>query len=95
MRQEDFSQVDLDESPELLNLIKQLMWADPTLRINAQEIFDHPIVSRARALMEKTHNQAVNNGTSVFAASPLASVPDSFLIEILGRPLGLAMDTSP
>jgi len=95
LRQEDFSQVDLDESPELLYLIKQLMRTDPTLRINAQDIFDHPIVSRARAMMERTYNQAVKNGTPVFAASPLASVPDSFLIEILGRPPGLAMDTSP
>ncbi|KAF8739280.1 hypothetical protein AX14_010254 [Amanita brunnescens Koide BX004] len=95
LRQEDFSQVDLDESPELLHLIKQLMRTDPTLRINAQDIFDHPIVSGARALMEQAYNQAVENGTSVFAASPLASVPDSFLIEILGHPPGLAMDTSP
>jgi mitosis inhibitor protein kinase SWE1 len=95
LRQEDFSQVDLDESPELLYLIKQLMRTDPTLRINAQDTFDHPIVSRARAMMERTYNQAMKNGTSVFAASPLASVPDSFLIEILGRSPGLAMDTSP
>ncbi|KAF8345965.1 hypothetical protein F5887DRAFT_964294 [Amanita rubescens] len=95
LRQEDFSQVDLDESPELLYLIKQLMRTDPTLRINAQDTFDHPIVSRARAMMEGTYNQAVKNGTSVFAASPLASVPDSFLIEILDRPPCLAMDTSP
>ena len=91
----DFSQVDLNESPELLYLIKQLMRTDPALRINAKDTFDHPIVSRARGMMEWTYNQAVKNGTPVFAASPLASVPASFLIEILGCLLGLAMDTSP
>ena len=91
----DFSQVDLDESPELLYLIKQLMRTDPALRINAKDTFDHPIVSRTQGMMEWTYNQAVKNGTPVFAASPMASVPASFLIEILGCLLGLAMDTSP
>ncbi|KAK2463166.1 hypothetical protein APHAL10511_004821 [Amanita phalloides] len=94
LRQEDFSQVDLDESPELLDLIKQLMRTDPTLRIKAQETFDHPIVSRARTIMERTYTLAVENATSIFAASPLASVPNSFLVEILAHPLGMAMDTS-
>ena len=33
----DFSQVDLDESLELLYLIKQLIQMGPALRINAKE----------------------------------------------------------
>ena len=95
LRQGDFSQVDVDDSPELLGLITQLMCPDATERISAQDVFDHPIVSRARARMEQTYEMAVQTGTPTFAASPLASVPDSFLAEILGCPAGNSMDTSP
>ncbi|KAF8633350.1 hypothetical protein AX17_004522 [Amanita inopinata Kibby_2008] len=98
LRQEDFSQVDLDDSPELLGLIRQLMRTDPSQRVSAQAVFDHPTVSRARIIMERTYDLAMKNGTSVFAASPLASVPDGFLAEILDRPIELdfgSMDTSP
>ncbi|PFH50883.1 hypothetical protein AMATHDRAFT_60204 [Amanita thiersii Skay4041] len=98
LRQEDFSQVDLDDSPELLDLIKQLMRTDPVQRMSAQDVFDHGIVSRARSIMERTYDLAKKNGTGVFAASPLASVPDGFLAEIHDHRFELengAMDTSP
>ncbi|KIL68822.1 hypothetical protein M378DRAFT_8264 [Amanita muscaria Koide BX008] len=94
LRQEDFSQVDLDDSPELLELIKQLMRTDPTTRISARGVYDHPVVSRARAIMEQTYDMAIKTGTSVFVASPLASVTERFLVEILCRPLDIPMDTS-
>lgn len=94
LRQEDFSQVDLDDSPELLELIKQLMRTDPTTRISARGVYDHPVVSRARAIMEQTYDMAIKTGTSVFVASPLASVTERFLVSILCRPLDIPMDTS-
>jgi mitosis inhibitor protein kinase SWE1 len=87
LRQEDFGQVDLDSSPELLQLIKSMMRTDPVLRLDAHSICAHPIVARARMAMERCYAEAKANGTSVFAASPLASVTESFLEEILGRPL--------
>jgi len=97
LRQEDFSQVDLDDSPELLDIIRQMMRTDPLLRMSAQAICDHPVVSRARVIMEHVHATAKRNGTSVFAASPLASAHEGFLEEILGRGISEsgAMDLSP
>ncbi|KAK0202737.1 hypothetical protein DFS33DRAFT_1436723 [Desarmillaria ectypa] len=96
LRREDFSQVDLDDSPELLELIQQMMRTDPALRIGIQAIYSHPVVSRARMNMEMLYNVAVRDGTSLFAASPLASVSSDFLEEILGHAVGSgAMDLSP
>ncbi|KAG7443544.1 kinase-like protein [Guyanagaster necrorhizus] len=97
LRREDFSQVDLDDSPELLELIQQMMRTDPALRIGIQAIYSHPVVSRARMNMEMLYNVAARDGTSLFAASPLASVSSDFLEEILGHSVGWegAMDLSP
>lgn len=85
LRQEDFSQMDLDGSPELFALIKSMMRTDPARRLDVQAICDHAVVSRARAAMERTYDEAKRDGTSVFAASPLAGVSNTFLEEILGR----------
>ncbi|KAJ3566472.1 hypothetical protein NP233_g6981 [Leucocoprinus birnbaumii] len=86
LRREDFSQVDLqEESGELVGLIKQMMRADPATRINARGIYGHPVVARARAVMERMMGDARREGKSEFAGSPLASVPAGFLEEILGR----------
>lgn len=86
LRREDFSQVDLEEeSGELVELIRQMMRADPVSRISARGIYDHPVVARARATMEKMMGDARRDGKSEFAGSPLASVPPGFLEEILGR----------
>ena len=86
LRREDFSQVDLqEESRELVGLIKQMMRADPTSRISAQGICDHPVVARAQAAMERMIGDARREGESEFAGSPLGSVPVGFLEEILGR----------
>ncbi|KAF9232741.1 hypothetical protein BU15DRAFT_90586 [Melanogaster broomeanus] len=85
LRQEDFSQVDLDGSPELFDLIKSMMRTDPAQRVDIQAVYAHPITQRARLAMERTEAEANATGSSLFAASPLASVPDTFLEEILGR----------
>lgn len=85
LRQEDFSQMDLDGSPELFALIKSMMRTDPARRVNVQAVCEHAVVSRARATMERTYEEAKRNGTSLFAASPLAGVSNTFLAEILGR----------
>lgn len=85
LRQEDFSQMDLDGSPELFALIRSMMRTDPARRVDVQAVCAHAVVSRARAAMERTYEEAKRNGTSLFAASPLAGVSDTFLEEILGR----------
>lgn len=93
LRREDFSQVDLGNSPELLDLIKHMMRSDPSLRMSVQAICDHPVVSRARLIMERVYTAAKRDGSSIFAASPLASVHGSFLEDILDD--GTCMDLSP
>jgi len=97
LRQEDFGQVDLDESPELLELIKSMMRTNPVLRVNIHDIRAHPVVWRTRVAMERMQIEAKANESSVFVASPLAGVPDGFLEEILGRriPDEEVMDTGP
>ncbi|KAJ4483261.1 hypothetical protein J3R30DRAFT_3284361 [Lentinula aciculospora] len=83
LRQEDFSQVDLQDSPELLQLVQQMMRTDPSLRVGIQRVYNHPIVVRARVKMEQAYNTAKRAGTSLFVASPLASVSEDFLPAIL------------
>ncbi|GLB37561.1 putative protein tyrosine kinase [Lyophyllum shimeji] len=85
LRREDFSQVDLDQSPELLDMIRQMMRTEPSLRMSIHAVWAHPVVSRARAIMERMYIAAKRDGTSLFAASPLGSVHKGFLEEILGR----------
>ncbi|KAJ7497443.1 hypothetical protein FB451DRAFT_1120964 [Mycena latifolia] len=75
LRREDYSQIQLDDMPELFELIQQMMRTDPALRVRVEGICGHPVVSRARARM---------GGTS-FACSPLGPVPAGFLCDILGR----------
>ncbi|KAH7888468.1 hypothetical protein F5I97DRAFT_1803764 [Phlebopus sp. FC_14] len=84
LRQEDFSQVDLSDSPELLDLIKSMMRTNPAKRIDVQGIYTHPVIVRARSAMERACAEAKATGTPVFAASPLAGVSNTFLEEILG-----------
>jgi len=75
--------VDLDESPELLSLIRAMMRTEPTHRLKVEEVWGHPVVARARRKMEEMYSMAMKNGSPVFAASPLASVSAGFLEEIL------------
>lgn len=90
LRREDLSQVDLDDSPSLLDIIKEMMRTDPNQRMSAEEVCSHPIVARTREKMEEMQESAIRNGTSVFVASPLASVPSGFLEEVV-----CGMDTTP
>jgi hypothetical protein len=51
LRQENFPlKVDLDDSLELLDLIKSMMRTDLAVRVQA--IRAHPVISRTRAAME-------------------------------------------
>lgn len=93
MRHEDFSQVDLDDSPELLDLIRRMMRTEPTKRMSIDEVWSHPVVTRARQMMNGLRDELVERGESTWLASPLAKVPTGFLEDILGREDG-AMDTS-
>ncbi|KAJ7178336.1 hypothetical protein C8R43DRAFT_973022 [Mycena crocata] len=70
LRRDDFSQISLDDMPELFLLIQQMMASDPGLRVDIGWICSHPIVARARVLM---------------SGGPLSASPPSFLCDILGR----------
>lgn len=98
LRREDFSQVDLDDSPELFKLIQQMMRTDPATRIDMQAIYAHPVVTRARQKMDMIRLTAKREGTAMYNASPLAGVADGFLEDILGQTRdmsdGGAMDLS-
>ncbi|KAF9062440.1 kinase-like domain-containing protein [Rhodocollybia butyracea] len=83
LRKEDFSQVDLEDSPEVLRLVQQMMRTNPSLRVGIYGVYNHPVVTRARVRMEQAYNTAKRAGTSLFAASPLASASEEFLPAIL------------
>ncbi|KAF9501834.1 hypothetical protein BDN71DRAFT_1438533 [Pleurotus eryngii] len=92
LRQEDFSLVDLDDSPELLGLLRSMMRTNPESRVSAQDVFEHPVVARARRMMENMMNDSLRKGLGAFRASPLGSVDEGFLADILERRAGDAMD---
>ncbi|KAJ7780513.1 hypothetical protein DFH07DRAFT_432404 [Mycena maculata] len=77
LRREDFSQIELDDMPELFDLIQQMMRTDPDARLRVEGIWGHPVVSRARERM--------GSAGDGFAGSPLGPVTPSFLSDILGR----------
>ncbi|TBU22720.1 kinase-like domain-containing protein [Dichomitus squalens] len=81
LRREDFSQVELDATPELWDLIKSMMRTAPALRIGILLVDAHPVVVRARRAMERIRSRY----GAVFGASPLGAVPEGFLDEILAR----------
>ena len=90
----DFVQVEWPSSPQLFELIQQMMRRDPEQRVTAREIWTHPVVSRARIEMEEAYAEAVRLGASTFAASPLASVREDFLEDILAEQSVAEMDIS-
>jgi len=93
LRNEDFSQVDLEHHSEtLVGLIQATMRRDPAERLTIAEVCEHPVVSHARVKMETMRAELSERGMSVWGASPLAGVPEGFLEEILGEEG--AMDTS-
>ena len=65
----------------MVELIKHMMRSDPALRVEAGLVAAHPVVTRARALMETLREER----GAVFGASPLASVGEGWLEEILNR----------
>jgi len=77
--------VDLGSSPELFDLIKSMMRTDPAERVDIQTVHSHRVIRRVRLAMERMYSEAKVTGASLFAASPLARVPGTFLEEILGR----------
>ena len=79
LRREDFSQVPLDGlSAPLVELIQSTMRADPALRLAADVVCSHPIVIRARRVMERGWEDGRG-----FAASALGEGGDRLLAEIL------------
>jgi len=92
LRNEDFSQVDLDHhSQALVDLIQQMMRTDPTRRLTSAEVESYPPVCRARARMDVLHRELSAQEKNIWGASPLASAPSGFLEEILEAD---SMDTS-
>ncbi|KAJ6625482.1 hypothetical protein B0H10DRAFT_2211808 [Mycena sp. CBHHK59/15] len=78
LRHEDFSQIELDDMPELFGLIQEMMRTDPGARIRVEGICGHAVVRRARAWME-------GGAGDGFGVSALGPVPAGFLCDILGR----------
>jgi len=92
LRNEDFSQVDLEHhSSMLVDLIRQMMRTDPTQRLTSAEVESYSPVGRARSRMEVLRLELSAQGRNSWGASPLASVPPGFLEEVLGVD---SMDTS-
>ncbi|KAF9049878.1 hypothetical protein BJ165DRAFT_1454518 [Panaeolus papilionaceus] len=86
LRNEDFSQVDLSEnSEELVDLIRGMMRTDPSSRMTIREVYEHPVVSRARVKMDGMLEEIVMSGGDLFSASPLGKCPLNFLNDILLR----------
>ncbi|OCB88390.1 hypothetical protein A7U60_g4431 [Sanghuangporus baumii] len=89
LREQDFSQVEgfTDCSAALQHLIMWMMSKDPSARPTAAEIYSHPVISRAReqmdTLLDVLRAQEGSQPEVLFKASPLASVDDSFLSDIL------------
>ncbi|KAL0956458.1 hypothetical protein HGRIS_002604 [Hohenbuehelia grisea] len=90
LRQEDFSLVELEGSPELLMLLRDMMRAEPAQRVDIHWVWAHPVVARAREMMGRMVVEARRDGRPLLSASPLAGVSPGFLEAILGR----GMDTS-
>lgn len=61
-----------------------MMRTNPWERVSADNVFEHAVVRRTRAAMERMEGEIRAKGGIVFSASPLASVSNGFLEEILG-----------
>jgi mitosis inhibitor protein kinase SWE1 len=83
LRNEDFSQVHLEHSQALVDLIQQMMRTDPTQRLTSAEVEFYPPICRARARMEVLRVELSAQNKNIWGASPLASVPPGFLEDIL------------
>jgi len=85
--------VDLEHHNQaLVDLIRQMMRTDPRLRLTSADVCSYPPVSRARDKMDRMRTELSAQGKSLWGASPLASVPEGFLREILED--SYPMDTS-
>ncbi|KAG6885681.1 hypothetical protein C0993_011166 [Termitomyces sp. T159_Od127] len=85
LRRDDFSQVLLDESPELLEIIKRMMRQRPHERMSIHDVCGHAVVCRAREVMERVSSAAKRDKRSLLGASPFGRAEAGFLDEILGR----------
>lgn len=74
-------------STPLVQLIKSMMCQDPSRRLDAEAVYSHTVVARARAKMESALERMRSRGEALpetlFKASPLAGVEASFLDDIL------------
>ncbi|TCD61231.1 hypothetical protein EIP91_008766 [Steccherinum ochraceum] len=93
LRHDDFAQVDFSGlSFNLIRLLKGMLRSEPSQRLSASDISNHPVVCIARDHMDQTR---VISGPT-FAASPLASVPEGWMEDVLGLQVeeNDSMDTS-
>ncbi|KAH8108041.1 hypothetical protein BXZ70DRAFT_32242 [Cristinia sonorae] len=89
LRHDDFAQVDFSSlSYQLVDLLKGMLQSEPSLRFNATQVSRHPVVRNAREHMDQM--RIISGAT--FAASPLSSVPEGWLEDILDE--DHVMDTS-
>lgn len=66
---------------ELVELLKGMMRSEPSLRLDACQVYNHPVIARVRASMDAVRE----NLGSRFESSALASVSAGWLQEMLGR----------
>lgn len=72
----------------LVQLVTSMLRKNPGARPNAESVYAHPVVTRARARMEEALDAFRAHGETraevLFKASPLSGVDASFLTDILG-----------
>lgn len=89
LRNDNFSAVDFapsgfqPRSAELVDLITGLMRSKQAFRLTSQQVYNHPVISRARAAMLDKLAHAMSNGLPVFSASPLGGEPETYLTNVL------------
>jgi mitosis inhibitor protein kinase SWE1 len=72
LRQEDFGGVEMEGSPELFGLIKRMMRTLPGLRVSAEEVYWHPVVRRARTVMERDDGTPLGRSSAGFLGTILS-----------------------
>lgn len=89
LRNDNFSAVDFapsgfqPRSAELVDLITGLMRSKQAFRLTSQQVYNHPVVSRARTAMSDKLAHAMSNDLPVFSASPLGGEPEMYLTNVL------------
>lgn len=89
LRNDNFSAVDFapsgfqPRSTQLIDFIMDAMRSKHTSRLTSRQVYDHPVITRARNAMSNKLTHAISYGLSVFSAGPLGGEPETFLTKTL------------